>query len=476
MLTKFEKTVADFIADLGPFSKAKKILLAVSGGADSTALLYSLYVLKRQGVLQADLVCAHINHQLRIPDADVDEEFVVSQAKKLGIAVISRKIDVRKFSQENKFSIETAARILRIRQLQDIAESNGCDWVATAHQKNDNAETVIQRLLRGTGFRGLAGIWPMRNFGESVTFVRPLLCVTRDQIVEYLKGRNLQWRTDRTNYDCRYKRNFLRHKLLPHIQKSCANSLFGTLYELSVSAQRFQSKVDKLTGEVWPRVAVISEKTIALDLQTFLNQPQPVQVELIGKSLTYLGCGQGNLTQEHFEEIIAAAKENISGRKVTLPGGYRIWREYENLIFAASQNRMPPVQIPEVVTLEVPGRTVFGNYSIESSVLTFNKTGFEEFRANKTPFVEWFDFDRLQLPLIVRMRRVGDKFIPLGLESPKKIGKFLTLAKVPNRARQNTLIVADAQKIIWVCPIRISEQTKVSGQTSRILQLQISGS
>ena len=164
------------------------MLLAVSGGADSTALLYSMFALKNEGILHADFVCAHINHQLRTPDADIDEKFVVAQAENLSLPVITQKIDVRQFARQNKLSIETAARILRIQHLQDIAKASNCDWIATAHQKNDNAETVIQRLLRGTGFRGLAGIWPLRSFSDNITFVRPLLCVTRDQIIDYLKS------------------------------------------------------------------------------------------------------------------------------------------------------------------------------------------------------------------------------------------------------------------------------------------------
>ncbi len=473
MLNEFEKTVADYIAALGFFNEAQRVLLAVSGGADSTALLYTMQALKNEGLLQADLICAHINHQLRVPDADIDEKFVAAQAEKVSLPIITRKIDVRKFSEENKLSTETAARILRIQQLQELAKTNNCDWIATAHQKNDNAETVIHRLLRGTGFRGLAGIWPVRNFAGSINFIRPLLCVTRDQIIDYLKSRDLQWRTDRTNYDCRYKRNFIRHKLLPRLQKDCDNPLFETLYELSASAQRLQGKVENLAGQLWPQIADTRENKVTLDLQSFLNQPQPVQVELICFSLAFIGCGQGDLTQQHFEEIFKLAKQNKGGRKITLPGGFHLWREYENLIFAPAQKQTASVTSGEVI-LEIPGLTRFGNYSIEAAVLKRGGKSIEDFKATKTPFVEWFDFDKLQPPLVVRSRRIGDKFVPLGLKSQKKVGKFLTLAKVSSEARRELLIVADSGKIIWLCPVRISEQAKVTGQTSKILQLQIS--
>jgi len=472
MLSEFEKAIADYIAGLGSFNEAEKVLLAVSGGADSTALLYAMQALKNEGVLQAELVCAHINHQLRIPDGDIDEEFVISQAEKLSLPIVTRKINVREFAEQSRESVETAARILRIQHLQQIAKANRCYWIATAHQKNDNAETVIYRLLRGTGFRGLAGIWPVRNFSSKINFVRPLLCVMREQIIDYLKSRNISWRTDRTNYDCSYKRNFIRHKIIPQLQKDCSKSLFEVLYELSAAAQRLQDKVENLTVQLWPRITEASEDTVALDLQSFLNQPEPVQVELICHSLASIGCGQRDLTQQHFEKVFELAGQNASGRKITLPGGFRVWREYENLIFASARKQAGVVS-GEVI-LKIPGRTKFTKYSIEANLFKITGKQIEEFKETKTPFVEWFDFDKLRLPLIIRHRCIGDKFVPLGFKSAKKVGKFLTLAKVPSETRRELLIVADSEKIIWLCPIRISEQAKVTSQTSKVLQLQIS--
>jgi tRNA(Ile)-lysidine synthase len=193
MLLDFEKKLADFISVNKLFSPAGKIVLAVSGGADSMALLYAMYVLKGERLFNAELLCAHINHQLRGTEGDLDEEFLVAQATKLKLAVTTSRIDVREFAHIHKLSIETAARQLRMEALIDIAKANDCSPVATAHQKNDNAETVIQRLSRGTGFRGLAGIWPERVFAGKIKFVRPLLCFRRDEIVDYLQQRDLKW-------------------------------------------------------------------------------------------------------------------------------------------------------------------------------------------------------------------------------------------------------------------------------------------
>ena len=304
MLLEFENKVADFIKANGLCESADKILLAVSGGADSTALLYAMAAPKAEGVLGAELLCAHINHQLRGTEAELDEDFVIAQAGELNLPVTTKRVDVRGFARENKLSIETAARKLRIEGLVDIAKANNCKWVATAHQKNDNAETVLHRLLRGTGFRGLGGIGAVQVFDEDIKFVRPLLCVRRDEIVEYLKERNLKWRTDHTNYDCTYRRNYIRHRLIPALQHDCSGSIVEELFELSCLAQRFYSLVCSYAEKAWPEVAVCDGNNVKLDLQKFLTQPPAVKVELIRRSLATIGSGERDLTQVHFKKIL----------------------------------------------------------------------------------------------------------------------------------------------------------------------------
>ena len=201
MQPEFEKKLASFIKAHDLFDSVVKVALAVSGGADSTALLYAMQALRAEKILKVEFLCAHINHQLRGAEADSDEAFVVADASKLNVHVITQRVDVRRFARDQKLSIETAARQLRIKALIDIAKANHCDGIATAHQKNDNAETVLYRFVRGTGFRGLGGIWPKRVFADGVTFIRPMLSVTREEVIHYLQSRNLPWRRDRTNTD-----------------------------------------------------------------------------------------------------------------------------------------------------------------------------------------------------------------------------------------------------------------------------------
>ena len=480
MSSEFEKKVAGFVRANELAGSAKKLLLAVSGGADSTALLQTMHSLRAEKVFTAELLCAHMNHQLRAGDADLDQEFVVAQAAKLKLPVTTRRLDVRGYSCRNKLSIETAARELRIRALSDIAKTCNCDAIVTAHQKNDNAETVLQRLTRGTGFRGLAGIWPARIFADRIKFVRPLLCVGRDEIVAYLREKNLKWRRDHTNADCTYRRNYIRHRLLPEVQRHCADSVVEQLFELAQSARKFYDSVCAHADELWPDLARFEGREISLDLKMLLNESPPVKVELIRRSLGGVGCGERYLTQRHYESILRLAEQNVTGRRMELPGGFVVCREYGNLILGPSRN-WPAGQAPlyvdeqsdQSVTLNVPGQTRFGEYLIEATILEADDVGLEQFAEGKTSCVERFDLDRIRLPLTVRPRRPGDRFVPLGLAAEKKLGKFLTAQRIPHRIRKGVLVVAGAEKIIWVWPIRMSELAKVTADTRAVLQLQI---
>ncbi len=477
MLLEFENKVVCFIKANGLFGSADKILLAVSGGGDSTALLYAMCALKADSVLGGDFVCAHINHQLRGTEAEQDEEFVIAQAGRLNLPITTRRLDVRGFARRNKLSIETAARKLRLESLLDIAKVNNCNCIATAHQKNDNAETILQRLVRGTGIRGLGGIWPVRVFTGDVRFVRPLLCVRRDEIIEYLERRNLKWRQDHTNADCTYRRNYIRHRLIPALQRDCSGPIVEQLSELAQSARRFYSLVCSCAEKVWRQLADSSGDSLKLDLNNFLTQPVPVRIELVRRSLTTIGCGERDLTQGHYERILQLSQQNISDKRIELPNGFVVWREYGKLVFSQAQRSfLPGAQINKSARVEVPGQTRFGNYLIEATVLDAKNHNVKKFKAEKSSFIEWFDLDKVKQPLVARFRQNGDRFWPLGMAREKKVGKFLTAAKVPPELRQRLLIVTDSEKIIWVWPIRISEKARITSETRKILQLQITDS
>lgn len=473
MLSEFENKIAGFIKENKLFDNSSKILLAVSGGADSIALLYVMQALKKHSYLKSDLHCVHINHLLRAEQADSDEDFVVSQADRLKLGVTTERINVREYARKNKLSIETAARKLRMDSLLDIAEANDCSHIAMGHHKDDNAETVMHRMLRGTGFRGLAGIWPARRFNDKVWFVRPLLCVTRSEIIDYLREKDLKYCLDKTNTDCRFTRNYIRHRLLPAMQKDCSGSLVEQLFGLSESARRFYNIIRNYADEIRPNMTDYKDGKVIIDLKSFSIQPRPVKVELIRQSLMEIGCGERDLTRRHYLGILQLTSKNITGRTIELPGGYMVRREYGNLIVSKYRESVYCEQADKSLDLNIPGDTQFGKYSIEAKIFEADKKEFDRFKETKTNYIEWFDLDKIKPPLIIRSRRTGDRFIPLGHKGEKKLGKFITDQRIPSNIRQNILVIADSEKIVWLCPVRISEQAKITDKTRKIFQLKI---
>jgi tRNA(Ile)-lysidine synthase len=467
MLNTLEQKTADFIAAERLLPAGGKVLLAISGGADSTALMHIF------AALRLNICCAHINHQLRGDEAQTDEDFVIEQCRFLKLPVITRKIDVRDYAKKSKLSIETAARNLRIENLVEIAKSQNCACIAAAHHKNDNAETIIDRLIRGTGLRGLCGIWPAKKFADGITFIRPLLCATRDEIVEYLKSRKVNWCTDRTNTDFAYRRNFIRHRTLPDLQKSSAGDIVEYLAVLSKASRGLHQMVCRTTDAIWPDIAIAAEQTLTLDSAKVAAQPTEIKMEIVRRALAHLDCGEQDFTEQHYNSILQLPDD----AKLQLPNRVTVHRQGGKIVF----EKHPKIKPAELigagpVVLKVPGITQFGPYTINADIVEAGQENLTEFKKTKTNLVEWFDFEKLKLPLEVRPRKHGDKFWPLGLAGEKKIGKFLTTAKVSQSLRRRLLVVADAEKIIWLCPVRISEQVKMNNDTRKVIQIKISDS
>jgi tRNA(Ile)-lysidine synthase len=246
------------------------------------------------------------------------------------------------------------------------------------------------------------------------------------------------------------------------------------LSELSESARKFHKRLCRQSDKLWPEVADCDEQQIILDLKILSTQPPPVIVEIIRKSLASLGCGERDITQHHYENILHLIKQNISGKQLELPNGFIVLREYNKLIFKRDREKAHiDTSINRSAELKIPGKTTFGEYLIEAEIIEPENGELEKFKNEKNDFIEWFDLDRIKLPLLVRFRQAGDRFVPFGLDKEKKVGKFLTSARVPEHIRQKILIVCDSEKIIWIWPVRISEQTRVTTKTRKVLQLQI---
>ncbi len=446
----------------------ERLVLAVSGGADSMALLYLFAGFRKQHRLENPMFCAHIDHHLRGQDSDRDRQFVVAQAHLLDFEVITRDVYVRDHAKNHKLSIETAARQLRLEALSQIATENQCSKIITAHHMDDNVETIVQRLVRGTGFRGLCGIRPMHRFDHGICYVRPLLCLRREQIEAYLNQQEIDFREDITNRDLRFRRNFIRHRLIPQYRCQCDEDPVILMNELAQAMRGFSGRIIAEARNHFKHLATVEKKAVHLRTEPFNRLHPELKIELLRMALRQLGVGLRDYTQRHFEKMIKAAGPQSPKRRIQLPQGVRAKQTDKQLILSC-QTEQAEKKSDRTKTLQVPGETVFGNLVIQAELIDLEQSAGSVKNANSDD--ECFDADQIQLPLNVRYRRPGDAFRPLGVDGSRKIGKFLSDLKIPMSQRNKALIISDAEKIIWVCPYRISEQAKVTGHTKRLLRL-----
>jgi tRNA(Ile)-lysidine synthase len=471
-MQNFEQKIAEFIEANDLFAGEGGVLVAVSGGADSVSLLFALSNLIKAGRLDIELSVGHINHNLRGELSDGDEQFVIELARKLSLPVVTRSVDVSGFAAANKLSVETAARELRLKSLMAIAVSMNCSKVATAHHRDDNAETMVHRLMRGTAYRGLCGIRPVRELGN-IDIIRPMLGVTRDEVIGFCKENDIDFRHDHTNDECAYTRNRIRHRLLPVLESECAGSLSDSLAKLSQTSGKLYSAIDSQMDRLWQEVLMSQDaSSITLCLKTFAEQRPLVKAELIRRSLVGVGCGQRDVSMVHYRSIMEIGAS--CGRKqIGLPEGFCVRVEHGRMAFCVPEILPESSDRPaeEEALIDIEGRTVFEDRVIEAKVFDAAECDIETFIRKKDKCVEWFDLDKISGALRVRYRREGDRFCPLGQSKEKRVGKFLTDCRIDYGLRQDYLIVEDDEKIIWLAGERACELTKVDEKTRNILQL-----
>lgn len=330
MSTAFEDKLMGWITSQQLADGAGRLLLAVSGGCDSVAMAQAMESLMRTGRLGRDLVIGHVNHSLRGDQSDADADFVRELAARLSLSVQVTSVDVTGYAQKERLSIETAARVLRLRALAQQCGDAGCDAIATAHHMDDQAETVVHRLMRGTGYRGLCGIRPS-SILQGVRFIRPMLAVTRDEIERYCVQRQIRWRNDATNQSLEPTRNRIRHLLLPQLQNDFP-AVTQSLSELSQVCRTMQSRIEAHAAEVFTQaVATRGPGSLSLHRPMLVDCAPAVYYEIMREMLIQLNVGLRDYTQRHFEHLRRLAINPPARHQ--FPGGLIVRSKFKTLTF-----------------------------------------------------------------------------------------------------------------------------------------------
>ena len=436
-----------------------RVLVSVSGGPDSVALLAVLHEL--MDMFKWDLQVAHINHKLRGKESNKDQEFVYKLASKYGVEFHSVSVDTKKLAKEKKLSLEEAARNIRYEFLGKTADRIKAHKIALGHTQNDQAETVLMRLFRGAGSLGLSGIPIKRE-----KFIRPLLEVTRQEILEYLKEKNLRYRQDKTNLKTDFLRNKIRLNLLPWLNKEVNPEIVATLSRTAMILNETEQFLNKETEKIFKKVAKSTKDKITLDLEKFSFYDKILKRNLIRKCWQKLTADVYPLDYQPVERVLDLIESNKIGKRVNLKNGY--WAELNSnqLVIFKKQ----PIKVN--ILAKFPGEVRLNGFNLKGQVV--ERKNLPEKIKNLDEKFAYLDWGKLKAPLKLRFRSAGDRFKPLGMEGTKKVSDFLVDLKVPRYKRDEILLLISGAKIAWIVGHRISEEFKITKQTKKVLALKFS--
>ncbi len=436
------------------------VLVAVSGGPDSTALLHLLHA--RAERLGLRIGVGHLDHGLR-PESAEEARAVECLAGELGVEVHVERADVHAVRRRLGTSVEAAAREARYDFLRRTAVRHGYSTIALGHHADDNAETLLLNLLRGSGRTGLGGIRPVRDG----MFIRPLLQASRADIEAYLRGRGIDWLTDASNADPRLRRNRIRHHLIPLLERDFQPAVRRVL---SRAAEVLAEEEVWITGLLQPVVERLlraeAPGRVALDAAGLAALPPAAGRRVVRAALgrvcgdlQRIGCG-------HVEAVLEAASEQH------LPGGVRVRRTLQEVVFervAAGGRLLPPAPGPDYeYRLDGCGTLVIAETG-EAIRISEVLPGEPAAGFGTDPLTARLDAEAVPFPLTIRNRRPGDRFHPLGAGGSQRLKKFFGDHKVASSERRSCPLLVSAGRIVWVAGHRLDERARVTAATRRVI-------
>ena len=451
-------------------SKRDSLLVGVSGGPDSVVLLYLLMELKDKYNLQLYIV--HLNHMLRGNESEEDARYVKRLAKKLKLPAFIGNKDVNKFAKVNKLSLEEAARIQRYDFYEQIADKLNIRKIALGHTADDNAETVIMRLLRGAGETGLTGIYPVRYIGN-LKVIRPLLNIYRVEIEAFLKEKKISVRTDSSNVDSKFLRNKVRLNLIPLLEKSYNQNvkqvLINTADILREENEYLEEIAEKFYSEsIRKTVLGKSNENIQLDISKIRSYPLAIQRRVIRYGIKELTGSLRQITYLHCNEVLKLLKGNLAYGQIDLPNGLVVERMRRELVIRRGKTQ----NIRSIIySVKIPGETIIPELGVKLVCTIYIKKSNIKLSRHGQQYQEYLDYGKIKEPVFIRSRKNGDTFQPLGMIGKKKIKDFLIDQKIPQPEKNRVLLLTDKIGIIWIVGFRISDKFKVTEKTKQVLKV-----
>jgi tRNA(Ile)-lysidine synthase len=456
--------VRNFIQRHNLIRPGTHVLVAVSGGADSVALLNALHELSRP--LKLRLTIAHLNHKIRGKDACNDAFFVRKLARRLHLDFMGGTADIPRMAGRLGVSLEMAGRRARYDFLKKTAKARRCDIVATAHTSDDSIESMLIMMIRGCGSQGLTGITPLLRMG-TINVVRPLLETSRKEIEKYLRGRNLKWREDISNADHAFLRNRVRHELLPLLEAKYNKGIRNALARLADLLRGENKLLDTLTAAIYAET--YDEFDHSLDCSVMAKYPLAARRRILRHWLKENAVNAVASDYPAINKLDSMLMNAAAGRSLALAGGI-IVRRIDRRIKIEHTRRAEPDQY--LVQIKTSGRTVLPAAGLVARANT--ATGFRREREilGKFPARAWLSLNKWRRRKITaRAWRPGDRMHPFGLKGTKKIQDIFSDAKLPANMRRCLPIFECGGEIIWIPGYRIAEGWQVANFTDKSLHL-----
>ena len=461
------KKVRDYMREHEMTAPGDAVIVALSGGADSVCLLT---VLKQLATPEFLLRAVHVHHGIRGAEADRDEAFAQKLCESLSVPLCVAYCHVPAYAAEHGLSEEEAGRILRYQ----VLEKEAGKWeqelpagsrvkIALAHHRDDNAETILHHLLRGSGLTGLAGIRPVQG-----RRIRPLLCVGREEIRAYLEAGHISWCEDSTNQSPDYTRNRIRSQVLPLLKTAVNEQAEEHILQAGQIIGQADAYLRQQAEEILQEAVCGREEDLAaIPLTAFARQPEILKTYLIRHMLDQLHPGWKDIGSRHFTAIAELAGKPV-GSRLDLPGGLMARTGYETLEIVRKTEREVSVKTESGADGEIHGRQTVP----ELHMTVFSRQKDQEIPKNQ--YTKWFDYDKIKGTLSVRTRRTGDYLIlPSG--GSKTIARYMIDEKIPKEKREQILLLAEGSHVLWVVGFRISEYYKIEEHTENILQVTCDG-
>lgn len=465
MLNKIEA----YIHKWSMLEKKDKVIAGISGGADSICLLFVLLELKKK--IGFEIVGVHVNHGLRGMDALRDEKYVEEICRQQGVPLETFHKNVELIAGNRKQSMEEAGRDVRREAFFQVMKKYGGTKIALAHHQNDNAETFLLNITRGTGLQGIGGMKPVNG-----PMIRPLLCVERHEIEGFLKERDIEYCTDETNFEDEYARNRVRNHVIPYMEQNLNEKTVQHISQLMELMRETAKYMDAETKRYYNEAVEETDNGVYLIREEAFTQMPEVIRPMVLKKVLVQAAGRAKDIEAVHMKILETLMGNQSGKSADLPYQLRAKRCYEGVCIepVLTQNRKENERLTDVnVSFDGEEGSIFAcEMQIEWRV--FNNTPDCKIPCEKV-YTKWFDYDIIKNGLTIRTRKSGD-YITIDKKGNKqKLKAYFINEKIPANKRDDVLLAAQGSHVLWIIGFRMGADCQISGHTNRVLEIRIDG-